>query len=109
MEKIKVILLLLALMGTATATTIKLSNNSAEYEICVFDGLGKSYGCATNNATANFSRIDPVWYLKFKDQDYISKPATLLNLLPTFLYMGVFLIIALLISYAVVKIFVRPK
>ena len=109
MEKIKVILLILALMGTATATTILVSNDSAEYEICVTDGLGKEYGCANNTDTVSFSRIDPVLHLKLIDADYTKNPASLLDLVPTLLYIGVFIIIAIIFSYIVLKVFVTSR
>jgi len=109
MEKIKVILLILALMGTATATTILVSNDSAEYEICVTDGLGKEYGCANNTDTVAFSRIDPVLHLKLIDADYTKNPASLLDLVPTLIYIGVFVLIAIIFSYIVLKVFVTSK
>ena len=54
MEKGNLILMILALMGTASASSILMSNTSSEYEICVFDGSGISYGCAntTHNAVS---------------------------------------------------------
>ena len=101
--------MILALMGTASASSILMSNTSAEYEICVFDGTGISYGCANNTHSINFSRIDPIFFLKFTDEDYIKEPLKLVNLIPTLLYIGIFIIIAIMVSYFVVKAFVRPK
>ena len=109
MEKGKIILMILALMGTASASSILMSNTSAEYEICVFDGSGLSYGCANTTHSVNFSRIDPIFFLKFTDEDYLKNPVKLVNLIPTLLYMGVFIIIAIMVSYFVAKIFIPKK
>lgn len=101
--------MILALMGTASASSILMSNTSSEYEICVFDGSGISYGCANTTHNATFSRIDPIFFLKFTDEDYIKEPLKLVNLVPTLIYIGVFLLITIMIGYFVVKAFVRPK
>jgi len=108
MKKGKILLLILALMGTAAATTIQMSNTSSEYEICVFDGSGISYGCANNTHNVTFSRIDPIFFLKFQDEDYIKNPASLLDLVPTLLYIGVFVLIAIIFSYLVLKL-ITPR
>jgi len=100
-------LILLFLISGVNASSVILSNTSSDYEICIYDADGLFKGCANNTNSVNFSKSDYIWQLRYFEQDIFHNPLGVMTWLPFILIILSVLVLVVLFTGGLSKVFGR--
>ena len=93
-------IILLLSQNSINATTIQLSNTSAEYLINIYDASGEFKGSANTTNFVNITKSDFIIELIYPQKDFISKPGDIFGVFSVFIFIVVILFIIVFIGLA---------